>query len=692
MINLLSNDSKITRQMRLIFIGIAVLLAIFYDIFFWGKETGLSFPLFILIYLASFITVCIIYKQVRQKWALWFLIPILILSFDVMLYKNGLVHFVVPIAVVILVILFSVLLTLRNPEKHPIKFVGIPIFRNIILLSPFFSYVWRDLFHWEKLSSVIWIKIIKGILIALPLLIIFGLLFYEADQLFNLIIKNLFDLDLYGDAYRTAIWRIIRTIILTFLVAGFFYYLLSNKHVLDYKEEKLRKFDQDITLIVLSLVNAIFLFFVVIQIKYLFGDQSFITEYGLTYAEYARRGFFELVWVIILVVLMMLIIFRSFAKYGTSKAVAALQSLLIAQTFVIAISALKRMWLYQEAYGYTVLRLYVEWFIYFLLILLIISLVSIWVKWSFRKYLYLSMVLGVIAFTFVSSLNVHRMIAKKNIDRYLQTQNRLDTSYLEYFLSMDILPELTRLKNIEDKDIQEFLKSKIYEEKERIDQLGNWQEFHFSAWRAKSVIDYFGPDYYKGLSINEVAAALKIKTGPVKQSEQNEVKEEKSEQNENSVSRQEEAPNKESLIEREIREGKITVVEDCQLPPDFNLTPVSNIQGMTKKTVCTLTNIKLLSGDLAKTLVVVDEIRTIDRDEIKLWWIRYFAQIEGEWSFLYATEIRPTSITKVYLEESGKILEEWKNSLEQMFYYRGSLEVYRSGYHIKLEMVKVPSN
>ena len=104
--------------------------------------------------------------------------------------------------------------------------------------------------------------------------------------------------------------------------------------------------------IVLGLLDLLFLTFVVIQVRYLFGGAGHVAATaGLTYAEYARHGFFELVTVTALA--LPLLLYRPLAAQdrdprprGLFKALAGIMVVLL---FVVVASALQRMYLYQQS-------------------------------------------------------------------------------------------------------------------------------------------------------------------------------------------------------------------------------------------------------------------------------------------------------------------------------------------------------
>jgi hypothetical protein len=134
--------------------------------------------------------------------------------------------------------------------------------------------------------------------------------------------------------------------------------------------------------IVLGLLNVLFAAFVIVQFRYFFGGAArvmSITE--LTYAEYARRGFFELTWVAGLVLPLLLITHALIQRRRDNYAVAErifrpLAGTQVALLFVIMASAVARMRLYQSEYGLTELRLYTTAFMLWL------GLVFVWFAWT----------------------------------------------------------------------------------------------------------------------------------------------------------------------------------------------------------------------------------------------------------------------------------------------------------------------
>ena len=108
------------------------------------------------------------------------------------------------------------------------------------------------------------------------------------------------------------------------------------------------------TATILTLINALFIFFVWVQLAYLFGGRANITIEGFTYAEYARRGFFELVTVAVLTFMLVLGLhwFSHRQTNGQTRWFNGLSSVMASLVLVLLASAFLRLQLYELTYGF----------------------------------------------------------------------------------------------------------------------------------------------------------------------------------------------------------------------------------------------------------------------------------------------------------------------------------------------------
>jgi len=237
----------------------------------------------------------------------------------------------------------------------------------------------------------------------------------------------------------------------------------------------------------LILLNLVYAVFSVIQFAYLFGGKSFILPSNYTYAEYARRGFFELV-IVAVINFIIILITVSFIKKENNKihiTNKVLLTLMVSFTFVMLISAFYRMVLYEEAYGFTYLRIFVQAFMVLLFFVFVINTIYIW--YSKLPLIKAYFITALAVYVILNFINVDMVIARNNIDRYFET-GQIDMEYLKG-LSYEAVPEIARLSK-DDKlgdEVMTYFKDKNLE----LEEQDIWQSFNISRYQAKKIINKY---------------------------------------------------------------------------------------------------------------------------------------------------------------------------------------------------------
>ena len=231
----------------------------------------------------------------------------------------------------------------------------------------------------------------------------------------------------------------------TAAAAGAFFLLLApppEPYGADPRPTRLRLLDWALPTGVLVAVLALF---VGVQFVVLFGSDDYVLRTtGLTYAEYARSGFWQLLAVTALA-LGMLALGSRWAPARTPAERIAKRGLLAALallTLVVVASAINRMWLYQQAYGFTVLRLLVltcEFWLGAGFLLALVAVLRLRPGGLSRPMVAVWM----LALLGLAVLDAERFIAAHNVARWSET-GKLDTSYLGH-LSADAVPALVDL-------------------------------------------------------------------------------------------------------------------------------------------------------------------------------------------------------------------------------------------------------
>jgi uncharacterized protein DUF4153 len=219
-----------------------------------------------------------------------------------------------------------------------------------------------------------------GALLALPLLLVFGALFMGADAVFNNLVTNALAIDpreLFSHAFFTAFWAA--------LTGGYLRFaLLARRPEGASAAIAAPAFGAVPVATALGLIDLLFLVFVVVQARYFFGGASVVEQTtGLTYAEYARRGFFELVAAsgLVLPVLLGADWLVRGETPGHRRTVRQLSGVLLGLLAVVMASALERMRLYVAAFGLSEIRLYATAFMTYLMVMFA------WFGWTMTREL-----------------------------------------------------------------------------------------------------------------------------------------------------------------------------------------------------------------------------------------------------------------------------------------------------------------
>jgi hypothetical protein len=192
----------------------------------------------------------------------------------------------------------------------------------------------------------------------------------------------------------------------------------------------------------LSLLNVLFLVFLAVQVRYLFGGAGLVeVTPGLSYAEYARRGFFELVAAAALVVPVLLAADWAAGDDASRgrRVLRATSMLLVLLLAGVLASAAYRMRLYQDAYGLTEQRLYVSVFMVWLTGVLAWLAATV-LRGRRRGFGFAAVAGGLVCIAALHVLNPHALIARVNIDR-AATGAEYDGDYLRT-LGADAVPVL----------------------------------------------------------------------------------------------------------------------------------------------------------------------------------------------------------------------------------------------------------
>jgi hypothetical protein len=485
------------RQTQMAYTAIlALFIGVIHHILFYQSDIGISYPIFVVVLYAYLFWG--LRRQLRSGLDLEFmlLVPIFLLSLTFLIFANQMLltlNF-------LLIPLLIVAQTMRMGElkRHlglPFRYFGALIkqmFARGFLYFPqpllLFIHMLQKRTVNSKNKSLF--KIGLGLLLALPLLIVVVSLLASADSIFQELIygwQKLF----YSINVGSFIFRMIWIIVVSSIL---FSYLWSIKyprvlHVNEEAEKKPISLDITVALTILVVVNAVYLLFTIVQFSYFFAAGNGILPDGTNYAEYARRGFAELVLVTMINFSLLMGGIHWVKTKGSLHIVLFLKvllSILVGSTIVMLISAHLRLSLYEEAYGYTITRILVHAFMLFLGVLLLLSFVRVWVD---RLHLMKPFIAAtLVAWVLINYVNIDVIIVKNNLQRYTQS-GKIDLYYLDT-LSYDTVPVLVRYNEAalkKPEGLQKLLQDK---KSELTHQNHDWQAFNLAQYRAMEAIKY----------------------------------------------------------------------------------------------------------------------------------------------------------------------------------------------------------
>jgi hypothetical protein len=320
--------------------------------------------------------------------------------------------------------------------------------------------------------------VVRGLLFAAPVLLVFVYLLGSADAVFARMVGDVLNglLSIFGIQYlEDTVSQGIFTLVLAVAITGAISFGVARRPArsvtvpvpaapaadaddndddaayeevddLPEKGKPAFKLGMIESTIVLGSVVALFAVFVVIQFAYFFGGQAHMDAVGLTYAQYARRGFFELVIVAALTLGLALGLDRFTVRQERheAKLFHGLALALVALTTVMLVSAAQRMWLYEQAFGFTQLRVYTHMFILWLGVLFGVFVTGLFrLRPNIFSFGTLLVIIGYLLS--LNLMNVDAYIADRNIARYVdQSSTELDVAFLRT-LSVDAAPAIMQL-------------------------------------------------------------------------------------------------------------------------------------------------------------------------------------------------------------------------------------------------------
>ncbi len=502
---------------------LALLLGWIFDFLFWKHPAGINFAIF-----SALCLLCGFYFLVSEEYrpsrnSLWLLIPFAFFVVITFLRQEPLTLFLAYLFTIFSIgVITNTYLggrwfqySLMDYVNKFFHLIGSMLTRQ----NRFFSHTWKEQQASSKIRRKIpFAAVLRGLLIALPIVVFFASLLASADAIFNQKIADFFNLFDSGKIIEYS-FQLLIILLYAYLLAGIFLHAASQstddkligedgtfvKQILGFTEAS----------IVLGSVLLLFLLFVILQFKYFFGGQSNIGITGYTYSEYARRGFSELVMVAFFS-LILIIGLGTIAKRENEtqrKAFSWLSVAIVLQVLVILTSAYQRLSLAIDWHGFSRLRLYPRVFLVWIGILFIaIVLLEIFRQERFFAFAFVLASLGfAVSLTLV---NVDSAIVKRNIFRVSQGKN-LNIGHLAS-LSTDAIPALVdayQSSSVSDstrEGIGTILLCYIKSDKVSLEGGVDWRSFNYSYWRASQLLKEIQP-LLVGYKVSGKGSSLRVR-------------------------------------------------------------------------------------------------------------------------------------------------------------------------------------
>lgn len=353
-------ELKIKRENVIVPIVSALLIVIISNLKVdWYFKT-IMFPFFMILVSS---TILVMKNDNINKKAFYLLIPIILIIFSnliLILLKGTLDENNEILNIIVLPVLISIYLFSLINKNYKIALVNIPLMFKI-----FPRYLFRNLKFLkiktsrEKTNKIL--NAVFGIIVGIVFSIVILLLLMSADDYFNKFVSKTFI------SINFDFSKIMQFVIFFIIIFSIGVNLIRNRYIV-MKENKTRKIDHTIIISMLSVINLVFVLFLISEVSKLCGNFLQIPK-GYIYSNYAREGFFQLLFVTIINFSIILYLIYKTNVIKENKVIRNLVLVLIAFSVLLIFNSYYRMFLYIGKFGFTNLRLQVILFLFMELIL-----------------------------------------------------------------------------------------------------------------------------------------------------------------------------------------------------------------------------------------------------------------------------------------------------------------------------------
>ena len=499
---------------------VALVLGWGFDFLFWGKPIGINF--------AIFLTACL-------------------LGGALLLLANGLKPAFKSLWLIVPFVFFATITGVRQEPLtmslgYAFSMVSLGLLTATYLGGRWTRYSLFDYFHKffvlfgsiivlpmgflkERKGDVAKVRrlpikpVVRGLLIALPVVVFFAILLAAGDLVFKQKIIDFFNLFNAG-RIPEYMARMIVILFWAYFLTGIFLHAALRS-----KDEKLVGEDKPIikhflgfteAAIVMGSVIFLFLLFVIIQFRYFFGGEVNIGVKGFTYSEYARSGFSELITVAFFSLLLILGLGTITKRESVrqKRIYSGLSVGIVVLVIVILVSAYQRLMLAIDWHGFSRLRFYPRVFLIWVGILFVAVIVLEIIH--HERYFAFAALLASLGFAVsISVLNVDASIVRHNVYRTIEGKY-ININYLTS-LSADAVPGLVdaymdpSLPITTHDGVGAALLCYMHYEAYKNYTTPDWRSFNYSRWEAVNALNQV-QEHLQDYRVNDRTNTVQVET------------------------------------------------------------------------------------------------------------------------------------------------------------------------------------
>lgn len=442
-------ENQVLEQNTLFFLVAAALYASCFAVAFYKNFAGITYPLIT----AATMAICGLFLKksgmVWKKTDWYYGAAAILLGISTVLTTNGFVIFFNTAGILLLVTVFMIGHIYHDQGWNLGQYICNLLFLYVCMIpelaSPFVKlgkYVRKNKVENRHNKNIKYI--VFGFLLGIPMVLFVIALLSSADLIFSNYIGSIFNSFFGKNLFSSNLFFIILLLLLGFFGIYSFLSSLTLNNIPQWKNQREKK--NPITAITFtSMITVIYVIFCGIQLVFLFTGGRMLPE-GYTYASYAHQGFFQLLFICIFNLILVISCIAVFQRNKILKFVLLVFSVC---TYIIIGSSAYRMILYIRVYHLSFLRILVLWFLALLVLLMFGVIINI-VREKFELFRY-SMAMATVCYLIFSFGRSDYITASYNIEKMGDTISNADINYL-CSLSLDAAPALQKLNLQHEKD------------------------------------------------------------------------------------------------------------------------------------------------------------------------------------------------------------------------------------------------